>query len=38
MNCELIQGYYYSKPLPVERFEKFWKEREEAVNLLLGTA
>ena len=23
MGCQLYQGYYFSKPLPVEDFEKF---------------
>jgi len=24
MGCDMIQGYYYDKPLPVEEFEKKW--------------
>ena len=23
MGCEIIQGYYFSKPVPAEEFEKF---------------
>ncbi len=23
MGCEIIQGYYYAKPMPLERFQKF---------------
>lgn len=26
--CDMIQGYYFSKPLPVTDFEKFWTENE----------
>ena len=28
MGCDLIQGYYFSKPLPVEEFEPFLIERK----------
>jgi EAL domain-containing protein (putative c-di-GMP-specific phosphodiesterase class I) len=23
MGCQVIQGYYFSKPVPAEEFEKF---------------
>lgn len=26
--CEMIQGFYYSRPLPVEEYEKFMQTRE----------
>ena len=26
MGCDIIQGYYFSKPLPAKEFEKFFKE------------
>ena len=26
MGCEVIQGYYFSKPVPPEEFEKFITE------------
>lgn len=26
--CDMIQGYYYSKPLPVTDFENFWTNNE----------
>ena len=26
LNCDYIQGYYFSKPLPVEEFEQYLKE------------
>ena len=29
MGCDLVQGYYFSKPVPAEEFEKFLKERKE---------
>ena len=33
INCELIQGYYFAKPMPLKDFEKLWfKEREEKVE------
>lgn len=28
VGCDLIQGYYFSKPLPVEAFEKLLKNKE----------
>ena len=28
LDCDEVQGYIYSRPLPVEEFEKFWSERE----------
>ena len=27
MGCDIIQGYYFSRPLPAEEFEKFIVER-----------
>jgi len=27
-NCEEVQGYYFSKPLPLEKFETFLKENQ----------
>ena len=24
IGCDLLQGYYYSKPIPMEEFEKEW--------------
>ncbi len=27
-NCDIIQGYYFSKPVPAEEFTKFFKEQE----------
>lgn len=24
INCDLIQGYYFAKPMPLEEFEKLW--------------
>lgn len=27
MNCDLIQGYYYSKPLPLSEFEEFMSDK-----------
>ena len=26
MGCELFQGYYFAKPMPLEEFEQFIKE------------
>lgn len=25
INCDMIQGYYYSRPLSVENFEEYWR-------------
>jgi len=33
-NCDEIQGYYFSRPLPVEQFEKLFLEMEAADNKL----
>ena len=30
MGCYIIQGYYFSRPLPAEEFEKFVQEKKEA--------
>jgi diguanylate cyclase (GGDEF)-like protein len=30
MGCDLVQGYYFSKPVPPESFERFLKEKAEA--------
>ena len=27
-NCDIIQGYYFSKPVPAEEFTKFFKDQE----------
>ena len=27
VNCDLIQGYFYSKPLPIPEFEK-WTQNQ----------
>jgi EAL domain-containing protein (putative c-di-GMP-specific phosphodiesterase class I) len=27
MSCNLFQGYYFAKPMPVNDFEDFYKER-----------
>ena len=29
MGCDIIQGYYFSKPLPADEFEKFINEKKE---------
>ena len=29
LECDIIQGYYYSKPLSKERFEEFFKKYNE---------
>lgn len=29
MGCDLIQGYYFSAPVPAEKFEKFIEERKQ---------
>ena len=28
MGCDIVQGYYFSKPVPKEEFDRFIKERE----------
>ena len=27
MGCDIVQGYYFSKPVPAEEFEKFIEEK-----------
>ncbi|MFJ8461261.1 EAL domain-containing protein [Lysinibacillus xylanilyticus] len=39
MNCDIIQGYYYSKPLPLHElieFMKYWKIEHQGRNLEYG--
>lgn len=33
LKCEVVQGYYFSKPLPIEQFEK-WIEEFENMDIL----
>ena len=28
IGCHVIQGYYYSRPLPIEEFEEFMKDKK----------
>lgn len=28
-DCHLFQGYFYSKPLPKEQFDAYYREREQ---------
>ena len=30
MNCDYIQGYYFSKPLPVDQFIRYIEEKKQA--------
>ena len=30
MGCDIVQGYYFSKPLPAEEFEKFLLEKKQS--------
>ena len=30
-SCDLIQGYYYAKPMPVSQFEELVKQQGEAI-------
>ena len=32
LNCELVQGYYFSKPVPAKDFERFILERNEQLE------
>ena len=32
MGCDVIQGYYFSRPLPADEFERFITERTSAVH------
>ena len=32
--CEMLQGYLYSKPLNAERFEKLLQENQKLYNLI----
>ena len=34
MGCDLVQGYYFSRPVPPEEFERFLIERKENKTLL----
>ena len=29
LGCDIVQGYYFSKPVPAEEFEKFMRQEEE---------
>ena len=33
MGCDIIQGYYFSRPLPADEFEKFFAKEYEEENL-----
>jgi EAL domain-containing protein (putative c-di-GMP-specific phosphodiesterase class I) len=36
IGCHVVQGYYYSKPMPVEDYEEFMKNREnESIRTLI---
>ena len=37
MGCDLVQGYYFSKPVPPEAFDHFMAEREEAKDEITPT-
>ena len=32
MGCDIIQGYYFSRPLPADEFEKFMIEKKSAAS------
>jgi len=32
MGCDVIQGYYFSRPLPADEFERFITEKTSAAN------
>ena len=34
INCDMIQGYYFSKPLTIEDFEKLYDKQEVKKNIL----
>ena len=38
MGCDLVQGYYFSKPVPPEEFDRFLIERAEAKDVVTPTA
>ena len=31
MGCDLVQGYYFSRPVPAEQFEEFLKEKQRRI-------
>lgn len=33
--CDVVQGYYYSKPLPVKEFEKFYEEHMQRADRII---
>ena len=32
LGCDIVQGYYFSKPVPPEEFERFLIEKKDAIN------
>ena len=32
MGCDLVQGYYFSRPIPAEEFERFLQERNKQAD------
>lgn len=38
INCDMIQGYYFARPMPLDEFEKLWFKELEELEKTDGTA
>ena len=36
INCDLIQGYYFAKPMPMDEFEEMWFNEMEKSGVMIS--